>query len=97
MTNDPLYEEAKERVEEVKGFYIHLAIYVTVNLGLFIINAVQGDAWWFYWATIGWGIGVLSHAVAVFFGSGNWVKRWEARKIERYIHNSRGSGPDTSR
>jgi len=94
MTDDPRYVEAKKRVEEVKGFYIHLTVYVIVNVGLFIINAVQGDGWWFYWATIGWGIGVLSHAAALFFGSGRWIAGWEERKIDQYMRSGRGPGPD---
>jgi len=29
------YQKAKERVEAIKGFYIHLTVYVVVNLILF--------------------------------------------------------------
>lgn len=32
------YEQAKERVEELRGFYIHLAAYVLVNGFLLIVN-----------------------------------------------------------
>ena len=37
---DEKYEKAKKRVEEIKGFYTHLIVYVVVNLGLFILNFV---------------------------------------------------------
>ena len=41
MTNDPRYEQAKKHIEEVKGFYIHLTIYVIVNLGLFGSSGIE--------------------------------------------------------
>ena len=34
------YQQAKERVEALKGFYIHLAVYVIVNL-FFYFSRVQ--------------------------------------------------------
>ena len=89
---DPRLEAAKQRVEELRGFFIHLAIYVAVNLGLFVIDAIQGGAWWFFWATIGWGIGLVSHAIALFFTSGGWASRWESRKIEQYVRESDSAG-----
>jgi hypothetical protein len=57
--------------------------------------AFQGGGWWFYRAAIGWGIGVLVHAVSVFFASGKWVKRWEEQNIDQYIRRG-GPGPDPS-
>lgn len=79
------YEIARKRVEELKGLYIHLAVYITVNLGLFIIDAVQGGDWWFFWPVLGWGIGLFAHAVAVFFETGSIMTGWEKRKIEQYV------------
>jgi len=34
------YQRAHARVEALKGFYVHAAIFVLVNLGLFAINAL---------------------------------------------------------
>ena len=52
------YQKAKERVEAIKGFYIHLTVYVVVNLILFSINMiVSPDSLWFIWPLMGWGIG----------------------------------------
>ena len=34
------YEQAKKRVEEIKGFYTHLIIYVLVNI--FLLLAAMG-------------------------------------------------------
>jgi hypothetical protein len=34
------YERARARVQAIKGFYVHASIFVVVNLGLFVINAL---------------------------------------------------------
>lgn len=50
------YLAAKDRVEQPRGFYIHLAVYITVNLPIFGINmATDRDNLWFYGSPIGWG------------------------------------------
>ena len=82
------YELARNRVEALKGFYVHLAVYVSVNLGLFIIDAIQGGGWWFFWPAIGWGIGLCAHGIALFFGAGQRMTRWEKRKIEEYVERA---------
>jgi len=97
MTQDARYAEAKKRVEEMKGFYIHLAIYAVVNIGLFFLDLADGGGWWFFWVTIGWGIGVLAHAVAYFFESAKWAKRWEKRKIDEFMRDIDGPGMNPAR
>ena len=82
------YEVARKRVEVLKGFYTHLAVYLAVNLGLFVIDALQGGAWWFFWPAFGWGIGLAAHAVAVFFETKTTMSRWEKRKIEEYVEKA---------
>ena len=39
------YQRARKRVEDLKGFYIHLSMYVMVNIGLFLINYLTTDTW----------------------------------------------------
>ena len=69
--SDEKYEEAKKRVEAKFGFYIHLAIYIAVNILLVIINiSTSPQYFWFKWPLIGWGIGVFFHALGVFLFSG---------------------------
>jgi hypothetical protein len=64
------YERARARVQAIKGFYVHASVFVVVNLGLFVINALTtglgGGVWWFYWPLLGWGIGLGAHALGVF-------------------------------
>jgi len=35
MSEEQIYEQAKKRVEEKKGFFIHLTVYIVVNIMLF--------------------------------------------------------------
>ena len=56
--------------KEKRGFYIHFVIYILVNIGIYA-------QWWyitggedFAWpitTTFGWGIGIITHFLAVFF------------------------------
>ncbi|HUU80152.1 MAG TPA: 2TM domain-containing protein [Acidobacteriota bacterium] len=67
MENQEAYQKAKKRVEAKIGFYIHLAVYVGVNILLIIINLLTStQELWFKWPLIGWGIGVFFHALGVF-------------------------------
>lgn len=83
MKEEKARQKAKERVEELKGFYKHLTIYTIVNAILLLINLVNSpDQLWFYWPVLGWGIGLVSHAVQVFNLAAPFFKNWENEKIE---------------
>jgi len=61
------YIRAEKRVEAKLGFYKNLAIYLGVNLALFLIDlSTSPGKWWFYWPLLFWGIGVLFHFIRVF-------------------------------
>ncbi|MGL6298475.1 MAG: 2TM domain-containing protein [Methanobacteriaceae archaeon] len=81
------YKRAKERVEEVKGFYTHLITYIVVNTFLIIINLISSpNSFWFYWVTGFWGIGLFFHFLSVFVLNRNILgKEWEDRKIKEYM------------
>lgn len=79
MNEAEAIQEAKKRVEKIKGFYTHLFVYLVVNLFLFFINyTTSPGVWWFYWPLFGWGIGVVINGFSVFISS----TRWEERKIK---------------
>ena len=83
---DEKYERAKKRVEEIKGFYTHLIVYVCVNIGLVIINLVTSPgALWFYWPLLGWGLGLFFHGMGVFVFPKFPGKQWEERKIKEVM------------
>lgn len=74
MNDQEAYGRAKRRVEAKIGFFIHLAIYIAVNILLIIINITTDPQYlWFKWPLIGWGIGVISHGIGVFFLSGGSI------------------------
>ena len=81
------YQNAKKRVEELRGFYVHLTVYVVVNLFLFALNMLTSPgSLWFYWPLLGWGIAVALHALRAF-GSGRRLgAEWEDRKIEELMN-----------
>lgn len=84
------YQQAKERVQEIKGFYVHLMIYLIVNAGIFLVNIlVTPKHLWFYWPILGWGVGILAHGVGVFGLGPFFGHEWEERKIKQIMDKSR--------
>jgi len=89
--NEIKYLEAKKRVKKLKGFYIHLTIYVLVNLMIVLINYQDlkpGESYFKYENFITlffWGIGLLAHAMSVFVPQFVLGKNWEERKIRELM------------
>jgi hypothetical protein len=80
------YEKAARRVKEIKGFYSNLTSYCLVIPFLAAINLLTSrDYLWFFWPMIGWGIGILAHAVNTF-GIG---REWEEKKIKQLMEEER--------
>lgn len=91
---------AKKKVEQIKGFYIHLTIYLMVNTMITVIKIVgsmyygenfMGPIWhfstftnWFFW-----GIGLSFHAIKVFSNNPILGKEWEDRQIQKYIEKDK--------
>ncbi len=86
MGEQERYEAAKKRVDDIKGFYVHILIYLVVNFMLFVINIVTSPGtYWFYWPLIGWGIGIVIHGLSVFVFEGIFGREWEERKIRDFM------------
>ena len=85
MENQEAYERARKRVEAKIGFYVHLSVYIAVNILLVIVNISTSPQYlWFKWPLIGWGIGVISHALGVFvFTGGSAIKEQMIEKEMR--------------
>lgn len=92
MSEEEIYSLARKRVEEKKGFYIHLVVYICVNILLVIIWAFPsgGGFPWFIFPLGGWGIGILFHFLGVFVFSRQ--TSWERREIEKEVERLRKSG-----
>ena len=94
MSEEEIYEIARKRVEEKKGFYSHLAAYVIVNIGLILIWAflAGGGFPWFLFPLLGWGIGLTFHFLGVFVL--NKETGWERKEIEKEAERLRKSGQE---
>jgi hypothetical protein len=78
--------EATKAVNTKIRFYIHLVVYALANAGLVVINlSTSTEHLWFQWPLLGWGIGLLFHALAVFvFPKGRFLKeRMIAREMKK--------------
>ena len=87
---------AKKRIEQLKGFYIHLAVFVIVNImvitGAVVGNMGNGESFveaFFNFGTfstfIFWGIGVFFHGAKVFSYNPFFSKAWKERQIQKYM------------
>lgn len=84
---DTLEELARKRVQARTGFLVHAAMYLTMNAGLVIIWLLSGRGYpWFMWPLLGWGIGVLAHAITLVVGPGSEAER---RAISREVNRLR--------
>lgn len=98
MKEDNKYKSARERVEEIKAFYVHLFIYIIVNVGLILVNVLTSPySLWFYWPLMGWGIGLVAHAFSVFGIRGMFGKEWEERKIKEILEKEKKTVKKTTK
>jgi len=80
------FVKAKERVEKLKGFYGNLISYCTIIPILIIINVNTSSGFqWFWFPMLGWGFGVLMHALETF----GYGKNWEERKIKELLEKDK--------
>ena len=82
MDQDANLTLAKRQVAAIKGFYIHLAVFLLVMGILLAVDATTGPGWWVQWPLLGWGAGLLAHASVVFGQSPHVIANWEARKVK---------------
>jgi len=90
--NQDAYLRARKRVAELKGFYIHLGVYLLINSAGFIVlysvSRDKGESFWqagHFFPFILWGIGLLFHAAHTFRVYPNFGKKWEERQIRKYM------------
>jgi hypothetical protein len=89
------YIQAKQRVKMLKRFYIHLFLFLVVNIALlFRLLLLEKDESMnvFVWVVLNimitWSIGILIHAWIVFKGRLIFSKDYEDRKIEELMREN---------
>ena len=83
---DSTEQKVIEHVQDIKGFYTHLAIYVGVLFVFLIINLLDSPAeFWVHLPAMGWGIGILFHGLCVFEVFSLLGPDWEKKQIEKRL------------
>ena len=83
MGKDSAYRRARGRAAAKLGFYIHLMVYVIVNIFLVAINLMTSPGQlWFYWPLLCWGFGLAFHGFAIFMRTG-LMERMTERELEK--------------
>ena len=60
---------AIKRIRAKRDFWIHFGVYLAVNAFLVVVWAVTYTGYfWPIWPILGWGIGIVAHALSVFVG-----------------------------
>lgn len=90
--NQEKLKRAKKRVDEIKAFYIHLAVYLVINIFILVKIYLNTDNFWkwgHFLTLFFWGIGVAFHGAKVFGYSPLFSKSWEERQIKKYMDKDR--------
>ena len=67
--SDQQRRDAISRIRAKRGFWWHFGIYLVVNAFLVGVWALTWTGYfWPGWVMFGWGIGVVSHGLAVYVG-----------------------------
>ena len=95
IQKDERYYAAQKRMKSIKGFYIHLLVYVLVNIFLiiqiYLANKNEFWRWKSFTVALFWGIGILSHGISVFGSNLLFDKNWEDRKIKELMDKDKKS------
>jgi hypothetical protein len=90
-----IYEAAKKRVEKLKGFYVHLLVYLLVNTMIIYANYQFGNSKGSFFelgnfsTAFFWGIGLAAHGLSIFSLEVFFGKDWEERKIREIMDRER--------
>lgn len=82
------YFKAKKRVNDIKGFYVHLFIYLITIPIIITVNLMFVPSFhWFWFSVLGWGMGLFFHWLGVFgFQKLGLDKDWEEKKIKEFMN-----------
>ena len=83
---DPALERAATHVKNVRDSFYHLMVFVFVNGLLVILDRGAGTndgvfgLDWAFWPIIFWGLGLVGHAIWVFFGDQRIQREYQKEK-----------------
>ena len=81
---DQQRERAIKRIRAKQAFRVHVAVYLAVNALLVAIWAVTAaEYFWPIWPMLGWGVGVVSHAVSLYVGPSEITEAQIDRELSR--------------
>ncbi len=63
-TEEQKYIRAKKKVKSIKGFYVHLTVYLLVNAFILLAQALSGGGWEVF--------GNGNHLTRLYFGALVW-------------------------
>jgi hypothetical protein len=93
FNKEEAYLRAKKKVDSIKGFYWHLAVFVVVNIAIILLNANYSKYGFWSFGTFStaffWGIGLLFHFLGVFGKDFLFGKNWEEKKIKEFMDKDR--------
>lgn len=91
-------EAAYKRVQELKGYYRHIGIFVIVNgtllllkLGVltsFLPETFPKESYYYDWINANiliWGVILAVHSIIVLRHRFTFFKKWEERQIQKYM------------
>ncbi|WP_421812263.1 2TM domain-containing protein [Flagellimonas sp.] len=104
MTNKQTAREAaKKRVQELKGYYSHITIFVIVNVILYLLKtgmltsllpeAFPKESYYYDWINSNiliWTLILIVHTLIVFRDKFTFFKKWEERQIKKYMEEDEG-------
>jgi len=84
MNNQENQQTAQEKAKVKVEFRIHIITFVVVITLLAVINLTLTPGYiWFIWPLLGWGIGIILHAIRVYSSGKSMKERMIDKEMKR--------------
>lgn len=93
LSNEELDRLARRRAGAKLGWFTHAAVYVLVNVFLFVLSTKTGGHRWSIYPALGWGLGLAFHGLGVFvLGQGCSMRERMVQRERERLERERGGG-----